>query len=190
VKTPRSVARTPLTTVTAAAVVSTTLTVETGGVGFVDLTGEIEGFVEDAGGVEGFALLFCRHTSASLTIQENADPSVLDDLITVLNRLAPTDAGWTHRTEGPDDMPAHVKTMLTTTALQIPWQACAWSVAGDLPHRTPDPPAPPGDCGSVYRHQALKHGPLFNSPWPSTRLTPSRPTRLDKSPRRVLFVFS
>ena len=135
VKTPRSVARTPLTTVTAAAVVSTTLTVETGGVGFVDLTGEIE----------GFALLFCRHTSASLTIQENADPSVLDDLITVLNRLAPTDAGWTHRTEGPDDMPAHVKTMLTTTALQIPvtngklalgvWQAIYLIEHRTRPHR-------------------------------------------------------
>jgi secondary thiamine-phosphate synthase enzyme len=145
VKTPRSVARTPLTTVTAAAVVSTTLTVETGGVGFVDLTGEIEGFVEDAGGLEGFALLFCRHTSASLTIQENADPSVLDDLITALNRLAPTDAGWTHRTEGPDDMPAHVKTMLTTTALQIPvtngklalgvWQAIYLIEHRTRPHR-------------------------------------------------------
>ena len=64
--------------------------------------------------------LFIRHTSASLTIQENADPTVLDDLTTALARLAPADAGWSHDTEGPDDMPAHVKTMLTATSLQIP----------------------------------------------------------------------
>ena len=64
--------------------------------------------------------LFVRHTSASLTIQENADPSVLDDLTTALDRLAPEHAGWTHDTEGPDDMPAHVKSLLTTTSLQVP----------------------------------------------------------------------
>jgi secondary thiamine-phosphate synthase enzyme len=64
--------------------------------------------------------LFIRHTSASLTIQENADPTVLDDLTTALARLAPENAGWRHDTEGPDDMPAHVKTMLTATSLQIP----------------------------------------------------------------------
>jgi len=64
--------------------------------------------------------LFIRHTSASLTVQENADPSVLDDLTTTLDRLAPEHAGWTHDTEGPDDMPAHVKSLLTTTSLQVP----------------------------------------------------------------------
>ena len=64
--------------------------------------------------------LFVRHTSASLTIQENADPSVLADLQTALSRLAPENAGWTHDVEGPDDMPGHVKTMLTATSLQIP----------------------------------------------------------------------
>ena len=69
---------------------------------------------------EGAATLFIRHTSASLTIQENADPSVLADLATVLARLAPEQANWTHNSEGPDDMPAHVKTMLTATSLQIP----------------------------------------------------------------------
>jgi secondary thiamine-phosphate synthase enzyme len=145
VKTPRSIARTPLTTVTAATLVSTTLTIETGSVGFVDLTSEIEGFVEDASGAEGFVLLFCRHTSASLTIQENADPSVLDDLTAVLDQLAPTDAEWTHHAEGPDDMPAHVKTMLTATALQIPvtngklalgmWQAIYLIEHRTRPHR-------------------------------------------------------
>ena len=89
--------------------------------------------------------LFIRHTSASLTIQENADPSVLDDLMTALNRLAPEDAGWTHDTEGPDDMPAHVKTMLTAASLQIPvlngklalgtWQAVSLIEHRTRPHR-------------------------------------------------------
>jgi secondary thiamine-phosphate synthase enzyme len=89
--------------------------------------------------------LFIRHTSASLTIQENADPSVLDDLMTVFDRLAPEDAGWTHDTEGPDDMPAHVKTMLTATSLQIPvldgdlalgtWQAIYLIEHRRRPHR-------------------------------------------------------
>ena len=64
--------------------------------------------------------LFIRHTSASLTIQENADPTVLVDLTTALDRLAPEDGGWRHDTEGPDDMPAHIKTMLTATSLHIP----------------------------------------------------------------------
>ena len=65
-------------------------------------------------------LLFLRHTSASLTIQENADPDVLRDLVSALRHLAPRDFGWVHDTEGPDDMPAHVRTMLTGVSLQIP----------------------------------------------------------------------
>jgi secondary thiamine-phosphate synthase enzyme len=64
--------------------------------------------------------LFIRHTSASLTIQENADPTVLKDLTAALDRLAPEDFGWSHDTEGPDDMPAHVKTMLSATSLLVP----------------------------------------------------------------------
>ena len=89
--------------------------------------------------------LFIRHTSASLTIQENADPSVLVDLQTALSRLAPENAGWTHDTEGPDDMPAHVKTMLTSVSLQIPvvngemvlgtWQAIYLIEHRARPHR-------------------------------------------------------
>ena len=65
-------------------------------------------------------LLFLRHTSASLTIQENADPDVLRGLVSALGHLAPRDFGWVHDTEGPDDMPAHVRTMLTGVSLQIP----------------------------------------------------------------------
>lgn len=119
-KSPKSPSRSPLSTVSANAIVTSLLAVQTSGRGFVDLTAEIAGFVRDAGAIEGLVTLFIRHTSASLTIQENADPSVLADLITALDRLAPEDAGWRHDTEGPDDMPAHVKTMLTTTSLQIP----------------------------------------------------------------------
>ena len=116
----KSLSRTALSTVSAGTIVSSLLTVQTPGAGFVDLTAEVAKFVKDAGAKEGAVTLFIRHTSASLTIQENADPSVLDDLMTALDRLAPEDAGWTHDTEGPDDMPAHVKTMLTATSLHVP----------------------------------------------------------------------
>ncbi len=101
-------------------IVSALLTVQTHGKGFVDLTADVAKFARDANAQEGAVTLFIRHTSASLTIQENADPSVLADLKTALSRLAPEDFGWTHDTEGPDDMPAHIKTMLTGTSLQIP----------------------------------------------------------------------
>ncbi len=99
---------------------SSILILETGGEGFVDITGETRSFVAEARAASGLVTLFLRHTSASLTIQENADPDVLRDLVTALRRLAPADGGWRHTTEGPDDMPAHIKTMLTATSLQIP----------------------------------------------------------------------
>jgi len=141
----KSTSRTALSAVSAATMVSSCLTVHTSGRGFLDLTTEIAGFVNDAGAREGMVTLFIRHTSASLTIQENADPSVLEDLTTALDRLAPEDAGWSHDTEGPDDMPAHVKTMLTATSLQIPvldgdlalgtWQAVYLIEHRARPHR-------------------------------------------------------
>jgi secondary thiamine-phosphate synthase enzyme len=137
--------RTALSTVTADTIVSSVLTVQTPGAGFVDLTREVATFVREASAKEGAVTLFIRHTSASLTIQENADPSVLDDLMTALSRLAPEDAGWSHDTEGPDDMPAHVKTMLTAASLQIPvlngklalgtWQAVYLIEHRSRPHR-------------------------------------------------------
>jgi secondary thiamine-phosphate synthase enzyme len=117
---PGSASRTPPSAVSAATIVSSRLTVQTSRRGFLDLSAEVAGFVRDAGAIEGVVTLFIRHTSASLTIQENADPTVLVDLTTALDRLAPEEAGWSHDTEGPDDMPAHVKTMLTATSLQIP----------------------------------------------------------------------
>jgi secondary thiamine-phosphate synthase enzyme len=106
--------------VSASTIVSSLLTIQTSGRGFTDLTAEVAKFVKEAGATEGAVTLFIRHTSASLTIQENADPTVLGDLSAALDRLAPEDAGWRHNAEGPDDMPAHVKTMLTATSLHIP----------------------------------------------------------------------
>lgn len=112
--------RTALSRATIDTVVSATLQVQTPGPDFLDLTPEIAAFVTDARGREGTVTVFVRHTSASLTIQENADPTVLTDLTAVLQKLAPEGAAWQHDTEGPDDMPAHVKTMLTGASLQIP----------------------------------------------------------------------
>ena len=142
---PNSVSRTPLSTVSAGTIVTSQLAVQTSGRGFVDLSAEVAKFARDAGAWEGVVMLFIRHTSASLTIQENADPSVLDDLLTALAQLAPENAGWTHDTEGPDDMPAHVKTMLTMTSLHVPvlhgelalgtWQAIYLVEHRSRPHR-------------------------------------------------------
>ena len=115
-----SISRNVLSVVSAGSIVSSVLNVQTSGRGFVDLTADIAQFVKEASAIEGQVTVFIRHTSASLTIQENADPTVLADLTTALDRLAPENAGWRHDTEGPDDMPAHIKTMLTATSLQIP----------------------------------------------------------------------
>ena len=142
---PKSLSRTAPSAVTANTIVSSLLTVQTSGAGFTDLTAEVAKFVRDAGAREGAVTLFIRHTSASLTIQENADPTVLVDLTTALNRLAPENAGWRHDTEGPDDMPAHIKTMLTATSLHVPvlqgalalgtWQAIYLVEHRARPHR-------------------------------------------------------
>src|SRR5687768_14391715 len=105
--------RSALQTRQANCTVTATLVVETRGEGFVELTHDAKEFVDDARAASGILFVFIRHTSASLTIQENADPDVRSDLTAALKRLAPENAGWTHDTEGPDDMPAHVKTMLT-----------------------------------------------------------------------------
>ena len=112
--------RSPIVTSALDMIATATLTVRTQGEGFSDITGEVAGFLRESGGVIGAVHLFVRHTSASLTIQENADPDVRADLLTALRRLAPKDGGWVHDTEGPDDMPAHIKTMLTSTGLRIP----------------------------------------------------------------------
>jgi secondary thiamine-phosphate synthase enzyme len=109
-----------ITSVASELIATATLSVETSGPGFTEITREARRFINDAGGQTGALLLFIRHTSASLVIQENADPDVRTDLATALDRLAPTNAGWVHDVEGPDDMPAHVKAMLTGVSLLVP----------------------------------------------------------------------
>jgi secondary thiamine-phosphate synthase enzyme len=131
--------------VQAATIVSSLLTVQTQGRGFTDLTSDVAKFVDETHARDGALTLFIRHTSASLTIQENADPSVLVDLTTALSRLAPENVGWIHDSEGPDDMPGHIKTMLTQTSLQVPvlngklalgtWQAIYLIEHRSSPHR-------------------------------------------------------
>jgi len=98
-----------------------TLKVQAGAQGLHDITHKVAAVVEGSGVNEGLVTVFVRHTSASLVIQENADPSVRRDLEHWLNRLVPEDDGlYTHTIEGPDDMPAHVKGALTATSLSIP----------------------------------------------------------------------
>ena len=109
-----------ITTVTGNVIATAELTIDTPGEGFIDITAEIRRFADEAAAQDGAISLFLRHTSASLTIQENADPDVLRDLTSALRHLAPHDFGWIHDAEGPDDMPAHVRTMLTGVSLQIP----------------------------------------------------------------------
>jgi secondary thiamine-phosphate synthase enzyme len=101
-------------------IASATLHVDTAGAGFTDITENAANFVNQAAAGDGVLLIYLRHTSASLTIQENADPDVQTDLIAALERLAPEDAPRVHDVEGPDDMPAHVKAMLNGVSLQVP----------------------------------------------------------------------
>ena len=95
--------------------------VETQGRRLYEITSEVRGWVRTSGIAQGLLTLYIRHTSASLTIQENADPEVQRDLERFLDRLVPQgDPMFRHTMEGPDDMPAHVRSMLTTTSLGIP----------------------------------------------------------------------
>jgi secondary thiamine-phosphate synthase enzyme len=104
-------------------IATATLRVETQGRGFTDITADCAGFLAECGAGDGALLVFLRHTSASLAIQENADPDVQADLAAALDRLAPEGAAWVHDVEGPDDMPAHVKAMLTGVSLHVPVSA-------------------------------------------------------------------
>jgi secondary thiamine-phosphate synthase enzyme len=120
---------------------SAELSLETEGEGFTDITAEARRFVAQCGAGDGLLLLYLRHTSASLTIQENADPDVQTDLVTALRRLAPADGPWVHTIEGPDDMPGHIKTMLTGVTLHVPVESGAlklgtWQGIYLVEHRT------------------------------------------------------
>jgi len=120
------------------------LVVETKGQGFTEITEALSRWVFGTGVLNGLLTVFCRHTSASLLIQENADPDVRRDLLTALDRLAPREAGYVHSTEGPDDMPAHIRTMLSGVSLSIPvvngqmvlgtWQGVYLAEHRDRPH--------------------------------------------------------
>ena len=124
---------------------SATLVVQTSDAGFFDITGEVRRFLQEIKARDGVLLLYLRHTSASLVIQENADPDVQTDLLTALDRIAPADAGWVHDTEGPDDMPAHIKSMVNGISLHVPvaagriglgtWQGIYVAEHREEPHR-------------------------------------------------------
>jgi secondary thiamine-phosphate synthase enzyme len=120
------------------------LRVRTRGKGFIDITEDLRHWLRDITAGDGVLTVFVCHTSASLTIQENADPNVRRDLMTTLEGLAPEDAPYTHAEEGPDDMPSHIKSMLTEVSLSIPvmagrmalgtWQGVYLIEHRDAPH--------------------------------------------------------
>ena len=125
-------------------------TIGTRGPGFTEITAEVARWVGGSGVAEGLLTLFLRHTSCSLLIQENADPSVRDDLETFFRRLippadAPSSRWITHRSEGPDDMPAHIRAALLPVSLSIPvaggrmalgtWQGIYLFEHRSAPHR-------------------------------------------------------
>jgi len=122
-----------------------TVQLKTRGPGLTDFTGEVAVFVSASGIQSGLLTCFIRHTSASLAIQENADPDVLADLETFLQRLVSRDPKlYRHTTEGPDDMPSHIRSALTQTSLSIPvedgklalgtWQGLYLWEHRDAPH--------------------------------------------------------
>lgn len=129
---------------------TTLFAIPTRGPGLTEFTPEIAAWVAGTGVAEGLLTLFVRHTSCSLAIQENADPDVRRDLLAFFRRLAPpaddpAQAWITHRSEGPDDMPAHIKAALLPVSLSIPvirgrlalgtWQGVYLFEHRDQPHR-------------------------------------------------------
>jgi secondary thiamine-phosphate synthase enzyme len=96
------------------------LTIETRGKGFIDITRELARWLDSVAACDGLLTVFVRHTSASLTIQENADPNVQRDLLDALEDLAPEHRAYAHAEEGPDDMPSHIKAMLTAVSIGVP----------------------------------------------------------------------
>jgi secondary thiamine-phosphate synthase enzyme len=108
------------TQLNAATHLARSLTVQTRGRGFYRLGAELTSCLDAMAAGTGLLSVFLAHTSASLCVQENADPDVLFDLTAALQRLAPESESYRHRSEGPDDMPAHIKTLLTATSLSLP----------------------------------------------------------------------
>ena len=126
-------------------IASAVLSVATSGEGFYEITSDVARFLAESKARDGAVLLYLKHTSASLVIQENADADVRTDLVTALKRLAPAEAGWVHDVEGRDDMPAHIKSMLNGVSLQVPvaggevalgtWQGIYVAEHRAAPHR-------------------------------------------------------
>lgn len=124
---------------------STILTVATSGRGFTEITRDVAGWLDGTGIAEGVLTLLCRHTSASLLIQENAASAVKTDLARWFDRLAPEGDHYAHDDEGPDDMPAHLRAVLTGVNLSIPvqrgrmllgtWQGIYLAEHRRVPHR-------------------------------------------------------
>ena len=98
----------------------TELEIATSGEGMIDFSARVEQWLSHIGAGDGMLTIFIRHTSASLTIQENADPDVQADLVDALGKLAPSDRRYRHGMEGPDDMPAHIKASLVGFSISIP----------------------------------------------------------------------
>jgi len=124
----------------------TEITVATRGKGLYEFTGDVEHWLGSQGVRDGLLTVFIRHTSASLTIQENADPDVIHDLNAFFSRIAPEDNRlYTHTIEGPDAMPAHIRAALTAVQLSIPvqrsrmvlgtWQGIYVFEHRSIPHR-------------------------------------------------------
>ena len=97
-----------------------TLEIKTSPKSFLDITRDVQAFVSESGLNKGVCSLFIKHTSASLVIQENYDPSVRQDFETIFSKLVPEDFPYVHNMEGKDDMPAHVRSALTSTSESIP----------------------------------------------------------------------
>ena len=118
-----------------------TLSIVTTGPGMTEFTAAVESWLANISAGDGILTLFIRHTSASLTIQENADPDVQADLIDALDTLAPQSSSYRHGCEGPDDMPAHIKSAITSTSLTVPVQSGrmllgTWQGLYVIEHRT------------------------------------------------------
>ena len=96
------------------------IVVQTRGKGLVEITAQVGHWLASTKIATGLLTLFCRHTSASLLIQENADPDVLSDLAAYFERAVPEGANYVHQSEGPDDMPSHIRAALTETHLTVP----------------------------------------------------------------------
>jgi secondary thiamine-phosphate synthase enzyme len=109
-----------VTTTRVETIATAVLSLETSGEGFFEITRDAASFLDTVKARDGTLLFYIKHTSASLVIQENADADVRTDLVAALRRLAPAHAGYVHEVEGPDDMPAHIKSMLNGVSLQVP----------------------------------------------------------------------